>query len=124
MYFGGQKPENDFIKIYQIDKENSIYSMFTENDYIDEKNNKMDLAEALEKGVISIEEILEKMEVYGALNDGGTLKYKYQKDEKKLANIDFFIYKCKSFKEGSENIKYNQNIYIGASDFENPCRTY
>ncbi len=53
MYFGGQKPENDFIKIYQIDKENSIYSMFTENDYIDEKNNKMDLAEALEKGVIS-----------------------------------------------------------------------
>ena len=65
MYFGGQKPENDFIKIYQIDKENSIYSMFTENDYIDEKNNK---AEALEKGVISIEEILEKMEVYGALN--------------------------------------------------------
>lgn len=106
----GQVLNNGLIEIYAYSENEKVYSMFTEIEYQDKKN-KIPLGEALEKKVITLEEIVAQMEVISALNDGGSVAFKYtaKNNDQKLSNQDFILVKCDSL-EDNGGIK---NIYIG-----------
>lgn len=109
--FSGQVLNNSLMEIYAYSEKEKVYSMFTEIEYQVDKKNKIPLGEALEKKIITLEEIYAQMEVISALNDGGSVAFKYtaKNNDKKLSNQDFILVKCNSL-EDNGGIK---NIYIG-----------
>ncbi len=107
----GQVLNNSLIEIYAYSEKEKVYSMFTEIEYQVDKKYKIPLGEALEKKVITLEEIFEQMEVISALNDGGSVAFEYtaKNNDKKLSNQDFVLVKCNSLEDNGGN----KNIYIG-----------
>lgn len=106
----GQILKNSLIEIYSFNENEKVYSMFTEINYLVDKKNKIPLEEALEKKLITMEEIVSQMKVISARNDGGSLIYEYSVSSgNNLSNQDFILVKCNSL-EINGGIK---NIYIG-----------
>ncbi len=87
--------------IYTIDTNRKVYSKFDNSYYI--KNNKVNLSEALEKRIITIDQIKGDMIFADALNDGGTTIYK-SKDNK------YYLIACNNF-EGNKNYYFTGNEY-------------
>lgn len=73
-------------------------------------NEKLDLADSLAEGKITLEELLEDLKKTNELNDGGTLIYK-DGGTKKYLTDNYTIIKCNTL-EG------NKDIYIGDKDME------
>ena len=106
----------DYAKpIYNIDSKRKLYSFYNNNNYI--KNTTIDLSEALNKGLITIEQIKNNMIFEGMYNDGGSRMYK-SKDSK------YYLYECHSIMWQDENQnEYNENYYIsGSKDDINVCK--
>lgn len=70
-----------------------IYSRCGQIYYVDEKN-RIPLGEAIEKDIIRIKDISNKMEVYDAVFDGGTTIYQYNKKNNTLSNSSFRLEVC------------------------------
>lgn len=108
---------SDLFEIYKVNDYTTIYSEF-EISY-QNKKSLMSLHEALEKGFITIEEILNKMESVDALNDGGSVSFKYETKMNDLANKDFYLVRCKKLNDEwtteEDRMYKNENIYISTS---------
>ena len=94
--------------IYNIDDNTKLYSKFENNYYI--KNIKLELSEALEKNVITIEQIKNDMVLSDALNDGGTTIYK-SRDNK------YYLISC-------NNYIGNKNYYITGNEYDYSVCSY
>lgn len=79
--------------IYNGSSNLSIISRCDEIYYSDNKN-KIPLGEAIEKDIIRIKDIYNKMEVYDAVFDGGTTIYEYNKKSNTLSNSSFRLEVC------------------------------
>ena len=90
--------------IYKFDDGKALYSKFDNNNYLEGKT--IDLKEALEKKVTTIDKILEEMDYVDSLNDGGSMIYQ-SKDKK------FMIYACNS-------LSGNHNYYI-TGNYDDVC---
>ena len=77
--FEGQELNSSFIEIFELSDGRKVYSTFPENYYLD-GDTKIELSEALENEYITVDDIIAKMEYHDALNDGGSIIYKYSKD--------------------------------------------
>lgn len=99
---------NDFVKIYELGNNSILYSEFKNIYYLpsDEKNNKIDLKNALEEKTVNIDEIISKLELVDELNDGGSKLYISSNN---ISNIDFYLARC-------NKIDGNKNIYISLNE--------
>lgn len=106
--FEGQELNSSFTEIFELSDGRKVYSTFAENYYLD-GDTKIELSEALENEYITVDDIIAKMEYHDALNDGGSIIYKYSKDVNNLANKVFYLVSCNSY-EGNGGIT---DIFIG-----------
>ena len=100
--------DDSFTMITKLENGRTVYSEFSENYYIDDDGNKIDLKEALENNYISMDEIIKNMELMDSMNDGGSVIYK-AKDNILNGTKDLYLASCNSL-EGNGGIK---NIFIG-----------
>ena len=107
LVFDGEPLNNSFFKIYQIDNNSTIYSVFPENKFQME-NAILELKDALENKKITINDILNQMEYETSLNDGGTLIYKNK--SKKISSTDFYLISCHAYKKNMK--EYIEDYYI------------
>lgn len=100
--------DDSFTMITKLENGRTVYSEFSENYYIDDDGNKIDLKEALENNYISIDEIIKNMECVDSMNDGGSTLYKAKGNS--LNNTkELYLASCNSL-EGNGGIK---DIFIG-----------
>lgn len=119
---GKQEPKLLFsdiksMELNEIGKINEDIKIFSKTDIqYNTKNGSISLKEALEKHKTTIKKITSKMKKDMALNDGGTIVYKYETNKYNLANKNFYLVICKKIngERISEEDSYykNQNIYI------------
>ena len=100
--------DDSFTMITKLENGRTVYSEFSENYYIDDDGNKIDLKEALENNYISMDEIIKNMELMDSINDGGSAIYK-AKDNILNGTKDLYLASCNSL-EGNGGIK---DIFIG-----------
>lgn len=100
--------DDSFILITKLENGRTVYSEFSENYYIDDDGNKIDLKEALENNYISMDEIIKNMELVDSMNDGGSALYK-AKDNSLNDTNELYLASCNSL-EGNGGIK---DIFIG-----------
>ena len=100
--------DDSFTMITKLENGRTVYSEFSENYYIDDDGNKIDLKEALENNYISMDEIIKNMELMDSMNDGGSVIYK-AKDNILNGTKDLYLASCNSL-EGNGGIK---DIFIG-----------
>lgn len=108
---------SDLIEIYKVNENTTIYAEF-EISYRS-KDGLINLRDALDKGFITIEDIMNKMESVDALNDGGSISFKYETKMNDLANKDFYLVRCKKLNDEwiteEDRMYKNENIYISTS---------
>lgn len=100
--------DDSFTMITKLENGRTVYSEFSENYYIDDDGNKIDLKEALENNYISMDEIIKNMELMDSMNDGGSALYK-AKDNSLNDTNELYLASCNSL-EGNGGIK---DIFIG-----------
>lgn len=100
--------DDSFTMITKLENGRTVYSEFSENYYIDDDGNKIDLKEALENNYISMDEIIKNMELMDSMNDGGSALYK-AKDNSLNDTNQLYLASCNSL-EGNGGIK---DIFIG-----------
>ncbi len=100
--------DDSFTMITKLENGKTVYSEFSENYYIDDDGNKIDLKEALENNYISMDEIIKNMEWLDSMNDGGSALYK-AKDNSLNDTNELYLASCNSL-EGNGGIK---DIFIG-----------
>ena len=100
--------DDSFTMITKLENGRTVYSEFSENYYIDDDGNKIDLKEALENNYISIDEIIKNMELMDSMNDGGSALYK-AKDNSLNDTNELYLASCNSL-EGNGGVK---DIFIG-----------
>lgn len=98
-------PLDEYYEFYKTDTR-TIYTKFNFIYYENEP-----LAKLIDKGKLSIDSIISKMELKDEFNDGGTLVY-YSND-KNLSKTEFYIIKCNT-------LNGNKDIYITNQE-ENRC---
>lgn len=107
-----EKLVGDIVEIYKVNENTIIFTDFIA-DYQD-KDKLISLKDAFETKKITIDEIMAKMEYVDALNDGGSVIFKYDTKMNNLASQDLYLVSCK--KLNSENISekmyQNENIYL------------
>lgn len=122
LYFDDSKIENN-LNIYQIDEVSAIYTNYGKVYYVDGKHNKIDLGIALENNLITIDEIIDKMNYKDMAMDGGSIVATNDNSKNEISNIDFSIIKCNklSLDSDTKEIHKIKDIYIGDYDLENVC---
>ena len=104
----GNVVDDSFTMITKLENGRTVYSEFSENYYIDDDGNKIDLKEALENNYISMDEIIKNMELMDSMNDGGSALYKAKGNSLNDTN-ELYLASCNSL-EGNGGIK---DIFIG-----------
>ena len=104
----GNVVDDSFTMITKLENGRTVYSEFSENYYIDDNGNKIDLKEALENNYISMDEIIKNMEWLDSMNDGGSALYKAKGNSLNGTN-ELYLASCNSL-EGNGGIK---DIFIG-----------
>ncbi len=104
----GNVVDDSFTMITKLEDGRTVYSEFSENYYIDDDGNKVDLKEALENNSISMNEIIASMELVDSMNDGGSALYKAKGNNLNDTN-ELYLASCNSL-EGNGGIK---DIFIG-----------
>ena len=104
----GNVVDDSFTMITKLENGRTVYSEFSENYYIDDDGNKIDLKEALENNYISMDEIIKNMELVDSMNDGGSALYK-AKDNSLNGTNELYLASCNSL-GGNGGIK---DIFIG-----------
>ena len=100
--------DDSFTMITKLENGRTVYSEFSENYYIDDDGNKIDLKEALENNYISIDEIIKNMECVDSMKDGGSALYKAKGNSLNGTN-ELYLASCNSL-EGNGGVK---DIFIG-----------
>lgn len=92
-------------EIYKLNEQTTIYSTFSNPQFIKENGNEIDLKEELNNNSISIDDIISLMDLYTTANDGESQIYKSK-------NQDFYLVKCNSLPEngGIKDIIISNNI--------------
>ena len=121
LVFEKAKLNSAFVEIYTIDENSKVYSKYPEIKY-NSKDGILSFAEALENKKITLEEIMLKMEVVNAYNDGGSVILSYHEKDNDLANIDFYLVQCNIYFDFLPEEERNQNIYI--SDYQEDLYSY
>ncbi len=105
----------NLLEIYKINEKTTIYSEFAIN-YHSSKGI-ISLHDALANKNITIEEIIDKMELVNAINDGGSISFKYEVKMNNLANQNFYLVSCKKLNNeySDDKLYQNENIYISSS---------
>lgn len=80
--------------IHTYTDERKIYSRCGQIYYNDKNSKKITLGEAIEKDIIRIKDISNKMEIEDAVFDGGTVIYEYNKKSNTLSNSSFRLEVC------------------------------
>lgn len=104
----GNVVDDSFTMITKLENGRTVYSEFSENYYIDDDGNKIDLKEALENNYISMDKIIKNMEWLDSMNDGGSALYKAKGNSLNGTN-ELYLASCNSL-EGNGGIK---DIFIG-----------
>ena len=104
----GNVVDDSFTMITKLENGRTVYSEFSENYYIDDDGNKIDLKEALENNYISMDEIIKNMEWLDSMNDGGSALYKAKGNSLNGTN-ELYLASCNSL-GGNGGIK---DIFIG-----------
>lgn len=107
------KSSNHFAEIYEFSDGKKILSEFSNIEIQIEPENIMDLKVALEKNLITLDEIINNMTFKSSANDGGSDLYEFNSKESDFSDIDFYLVKCHKLIENSEH--YKENIIIGSS---------
>ncbi len=89
-----EKQSDDYVEIHKFSDSTKIYSIFSDVKVKFDDNKEYDLSEALNKKILTIDDIIKKMSLYSEVNDGGTKTY--ESNDKKLANVNFTLAKCHS----------------------------
>lgn len=106
--------EKNYVEICELSSDRRVYSQFNEIKFVDhDKHDKtINLAEALKKGKVTIDDIISKMELVSSMNDGGSNIYKYRTENGNLSNSDFFVAKCDVI-NGNKNVIFGNSIDVG-----------
>lgn len=107
------KEKKEITKSVIVDKIDSSYTINysgIKKATIKLNNEKLDLAESLAEGKITLDKIIEELKKYDELNDGGTEIYR-DGGTKKYLTEDYTIIKCNT-------LDGNKDIYIGDKDMK------
>ena len=101
----------DYIEIYEFSDSSKVYSIFSDINVKFDNGNIYSLSNALDKKLLTIDDIINKMNFYSEVNDGGTKTYE---SSASFSNVEFAISKC----------YYSNNIIIGTdTSVAGECRT-
>lgn len=101
----------DYIEIYEFSDSSKVYSIFSDINVKFDNGNIYSLSNALDKKLLTIDDIINKMNFYGEVNDGGTKTYESGDG---FSNVEFTISKC----------FHSNNIIIGTdTSVAEGCRT-
>lgn len=89
-----EKQSDDYVEIHKFSDSTKIYSIFSDVKVKFDDNKEYDLSEALSKKLLTIDDIIKKMDFYSEVNDGGTKTY--ESKDSKFANVNFTLAKCHS----------------------------
>jgi len=114
LVFSKEKSINNYAKIYQFEDGSKIYSEFSNIYFRKNENEMINLSSALEQSLITIDDIISKMNYEGGYNDGGSQLYATKKNNR-LSNTDFMLIKC-------HTLDGNRNVIIGTTpDINKKC---
>lgn len=108
LVFSDKKSTNNYALIYEYKDGRKIYSEFS-NIKFKKNDNIFNLAIALDKNIIAIDDIIVKLDYKMEANDGGSKIYSYTKKGNGFSNVDFVIIECKT-------LNGNRDIIIGSSE--------
>lgn len=100
--------------IYTYKDGKKIFSKCGEVYYMDNKNKKNLLSEAIEQELVTIDDISSQMENILDLYDGGTIVYQYNSENKSLSEDSFRLEVCNKM-QGSKDIQF---ISITSTDYK------
>lgn len=107
-----EEEKKELVNYVEIAKTSDDKRVFSSTDEITYKSDKKNIIDELKKENISIEELIKELELYSALNDGGTSVYK---DKNGLFDKDIYVYKCHRIKSSSDN-DYIEDYYISIDE--------
>ena len=84
-------PKQELREIGEISDVSKLYSVFPRIYYI-KNNEEVRLEVAIREELITVDDIVAKMELKSLLNDGGTRIFKY--DSGNFANVEFYLMRC------------------------------
>lgn len=108
LIFSDKKSTNNYALIYEYKDGRKIYSEFS-NIKFKKNDNISNLALAFDKNIITIDDIIAKLDYKMEANDGGSKIYSYTKKGNDFSNVDFMIIECKT-------LNGNRDIIIGSSE--------
>lgn len=122
--FSDEKSNKNFAEIYEFEDESKIYSEFANIRFVVDNDEKISLKKALELKMITIDDIIKKMNYIDEANDGGSKLYNYNIEDNDLSDTSFMLVKCHRIIDANnfESVKYNTDIILGtSSDIVEKC---
>lgn len=122
--FSDEKSNKNFAEIYEFEDESKIYSEFANIRFVVDNDEKISLKKALELKMITIDDIIKKMNYIDEANDGGSKLYNYNIEDNDLPDTSFMLVKCHRIIDANnfESVKYNTDIILGtSSDIVEKC---
>lgn len=122
--FSDEKSNKNFAEIYEFEDGSKIYSEFANIRFVVDNDEKISLKKALELKMITIDDIIKKMNYIDEANDGGSKLYNYNIEDNDLSDTSFMLVKCHRIIDADnfESVKYNTDIILGtSSDIVEKC---
>ena len=122
--FSDEKSNKNFAEIYEFEDGIKIYSEFANIRFVVDNDEKISLKKALELKMITIDDIIKKMNYIDEANDGGSKLYNYNIEDNDLSDTSFMLVKCHIIIDANnfESVKYNTDIILGtSSDIVEKC---
>lgn len=122
--FSDEKSNKNFAEIYEFEDGSKIYSEFANIRFVVDNDEKISLKKALELKMITIDDIIKKMNYIDEANDGGSKLYNYNIEDNDLSDTSFMLVKCHRIIDANnfESVKYNTDIILGtSSDIVEKC---
>ena len=122
--FSDEKSNKNFAEIYEFEDGGKIYSEFANIRFVVDNDEKISLKKALELKMITIDDIIKKMNYIDEANDGGSKLYNYNIEDNDLSDTSFMLVKCHRIIDADnfESVKYNTDIILGtSSDIVEKC---
>lgn len=122
--FSDEKSNKNFAEIYEFEDGSKIYSEFANIRFVVDNDEKISLKKALELKMITIDDIIKKMNYIDEANDGGSKLYNYNIEDNDLSDTSFMLVKCHRIIDANnfESVEYNTDIILGtSSDIVEKC---